>query len=148
MAVIMFTLEELLDVLASNDLLPAGITRLKVKDQTLHFVIRTGSLVLPFVPASLTFTGFEDGKALFELSIAGGRATRALAWLTRAYAQRMPDCTTLDYPQLVVDLQAMLKKKNINNLRIDSIAFDEGRFTIVTSAARPQDALERHPPAP
>jgi hypothetical protein len=53
MAKITFDLEELLEIIVSNGLLPRQIARLRKKGDRIHFVIKTNTFILPFIPASL-----------------------------------------------------------------------------------------------
>ena len=69
MARIIFSLEELTKLLISNELLPGDILRPRVQGDKIHFIIRTDSFILPFIPASLRYVSFSDNNAVFELTI-------------------------------------------------------------------------------
>lgn len=132
MAEITFSLEELLRILISNGLLPAEILRPRVGGERIHFVIRTNSFILPFIPASLRFLSFNDNNAIFELTVVGSRLNRATRWLGQIFELRMPPYIKLDYPKISVDVDKLLKAKNIRGVRIKDISFQAGEFTIVT----------------
>ena len=132
MAKISFSLEELLEVLISNKVLPPEIVRARVKGERIHFVIRTTSFILPFIPASLRFLSFDDNNAIFELTIVSGRVTEVIGRLNQIFKLKIPSYMKLDYPRLFVDVDMLLKEKNIRGIRVEDIFFEEGKFTIVT----------------
>jgi len=132
MAEITFSLEELLRILISNGLLPGEILRPRVGGERIHFVIRTNAFILPFIPASLRFLSFNDNHAIFELTIAGSRLNRATSWLDQIFELRRPPYIKLDYPKIFVDVDKLLKAKNIRGVRVKNISFQAGEFTIVT----------------
>ena len=132
MAKIAFSLEELLKILISNELLPPQIIRARVKGQRVHFVIRTDSFVLPFIPASLRYVSFDNKNAIFELTIANGHLNKAVSWLNQVLKLKLPPCMKLEYPNISVDIDKLLKEKNIKGVRVKDIFFDNGQFTIVT----------------
>lgn len=132
MANISFSLEELVEVLISNGLLPPEIVRARVKGQGIHFVIRTTSFILPFIPASLRFLSFNDNNAIFELTVVSSHLSKSLSWLEQLLRLKIPAYVKLDYPRLLVDVDMLLKKKNISGVRVKDIFFEDGEFTIVT----------------
>ena len=132
MAKITFSLEEFLKILISNELLPRQIIRARVKGQRVHFVIRTDSFFLPFIPASLRYVSFDNDNAIFELTIASGHLNKAVSWLNQALKLKIPACMKLEYPNIFVDIDKLLEEKNIRGLRVKDILFENGDFTIVT----------------
>ena len=132
MAKITFSLEELVEILISNELLPGEIIRVRVAGERIHFVIRTSSFILPFIPASLRFLSFDGGNAVFELSIVSSRVNRATSWLSQMFKIKIPTYTRLDYPKLFVGVDELLKQKHIRGVRVEDIFLEEGEFTIVT----------------
>jgi hypothetical protein len=132
MAKISFTLEELLEILVSNQLLPSQITRVKVQGDEVHFVIKTDAFILPYIPASLKYLSFNDNKALFELTIIAGRANEAVSWLNQALKLKLPAYMKLDYPNLFVDIDRALVEQNIRGIQIEDISFQNGQFIVVT----------------
>ena len=132
MAKMTFSLEELTRILISNKLLPGEIIRVRVKGEAIHFVIRTNSFILPFIPASLKFSSFDGTSAVFELTIVSSRASRATSWLSQMFKIKIPTYMRLDYPKLFVDVDELLRQKNIRGVRVEDIFLEEGEFTIVT----------------
>ena len=132
MAKITFSLEELLKILTSNELLPRQIIRARVKGQRVHFVIRTSAFILPFIPASLRYVGFDNNNAIFELTIAHGHLNKAVSRLNQALKLKIPACMKLEYPNIFVDIDKLLEEKNIKSVRVKDISFANGQFTIVT----------------
>jgi len=132
MAKITFTLDELLKILISNELLPRQIIRARVKGQKVHFVIKTNSFVLPYIPASLRYVSFNNNNAIFELTIVSGHLNKAVGWLNQALKLKIPACMRLEYPNIFVDIDKLLEEKNIKGLRVKDIFFEKGQLTVVT----------------
>ncbi len=132
MAKITFNLEEITEIVLSNRLLPPEIIRVRVKGEKVHFVIRTSSFILPYIPASLRFLRFSDNNALFELTIISVHLSKAINWLNQALKLRIPSYMKLEYPQLSVDIDKLLKEKNFTGIRVENILYEAGEFTIVT----------------
>jgi hypothetical protein len=133
MAKITFNLEEITEIVISNKLLPPEIIRVRVKDEKIHFVIRTNSFILPFIPASLKYLIFSDNNLIFELTIISGHLSKAINFLNQALTLKIPVYMKLEYPQLSVDVDKLLKEKNITGIRVKDILYEAGEFTIVTS---------------
>lgn len=131
MARITFTLEELLEILVSNQLLPAQIARVKVKGDEVHFVIKTNAFILPYIPASLKYISFDGTDALFELTIITGRANKAVSLLNDALKLKLPDYLKLEYPNLFVDVDRVLREKNIRGIKVEDVSFQNGQFSII-----------------
>jgi hypothetical protein len=132
MAKITFTLDELLKILISNELLPRQIIRARVKGQKVHFLIKTNSFVLPYIPASLIYISFNNKNAIFELTIVSGHLNKAVGWLNQALKLKIPACMRLEYPNIFVDIDKLLEEKNIKGLRVKDIFFEKGQLTVVT----------------
>ena len=132
MAKITFSLEELIRILISNELLPRQIIRARVKGQRVHFVIRTNTFFLPFIPASLRYVSFDNNNAIFELTIASGHLNKAVSRLNQALKLKLPPCMKLEYPNISVDIDKLLEEKNIKGVQVKDIFFENGEFAIVT----------------
>ena len=132
MAKITFSLEELLGILISNKLLPGEILRLRVQGESIHFVIRTHSFILPFIPASLRYLSLDNNNATFELTIVSNRLNKAVSWLNQMLELKIPAYMKLEYPQLIVDVDKLLKDKNIRGVKVKDISIEDGELTIVT----------------
>ncbi len=132
MAKITFTLDELIGILSANGLLPAEIVRAKAKGQSLHFAVKTGSFILPFVPASLSYLNFDGDNAVFELSIASGRLNKAASWFNELLRPKLPACMELDYPKISVNINKLLAEKGIKGIRVKKMSFEDDQFAVVT----------------
>ncbi|MFC1604147.1 hypothetical protein ACFL5F_03880 [Planctomycetota bacterium] len=132
MAKISFNLEELIQILISNELLRGEILRPKVEGDRIHFVIRTNSFILPYIPASLGYLSFSDNQAIFELTIVSSHLNKAVSRLKQILQPKIPEYTRLDYPKIFVDVDKLLKEKNIRGIRVKNISFNSGEFTITT----------------
>ena len=132
MARIIFSLEELKQILISNELLRGEILRLKVEGQRIHFVIRTNSFILPYIPASLGYLSFSDNQAIFELTIVSSHLNKAVSRIKQMLQLKLPAYMKLEYPKIFVDVEKLIKKKNIKGIRVKDIALEGGEFTITT----------------
>jgi len=133
MAKITFNLEELTQILISNELLREEILRPKVEGERIHFVIKTNSFILPYIPASLGYLSFSDNLAIFELTIVSSYLNRAVSRLKQILQLKLPAYMRLEYPKIFVDADKLLKEKNIRGIRVKDISFKDGDFTIITS---------------
>ena len=135
MAKISFSLEELVGVLISNKVFPPEIVRVIARGEKIHFVIRTNLFILPFVPASLRFLSFNDNLAVFELTIVSSHLGKSLDRFGQMLKLKIPGYMKLDYPRLLVDVDMLLKEKNIKGVRVKDVLFENGEFTIVTCSS-------------
>ena len=132
MAKITFSIEELTQILISNELLRGEILRLKVEGDRIHFVIKTNTFILPYIPASLGYIGFSDNLATFELTIVSSYLNKAVSRLKQILQLKLPVYIKLEYPKFLVDVDKLLKEKNIKGIRVKDISFKGGEFTITT----------------
>ena len=132
MAKITFNLEELIQILISNELLRGEILRPKVEGDRIHFVIRTNSFILPYIPVSLGYLSFSDNQAIFELTIVSSYLNKAVSRLKQILQPKIPAYTRLEYPKIFVDVDKLLKEKNIRGIRVKDLSFEGGEFTITT----------------
>ena len=132
MAKITFNLEELIQIILSNELLRGEILRPKVEGDRIHFVIRTNSFILPYIPASLGYLSFSDNQAIFELTIVSSYLNKAVSRLKQILQLKLPAYIKLEYPKIFVDVDKLLKEKNIKGIRVKDISFKGGEFTIIT----------------
>ena len=134
MAKITFSPDELIGVITANAILPREILRAKAKGQTLHFALKTDSMILPFVPASLRFSNFDGNTVVFDLSIVSGRLNKAANWLDRLLKPKMPACVEIDYPKLSVDINKLIAEKGLKGIRIKDMFFENDNFAVVTNS--------------
>ena len=132
MAKITFSLDELIHILISNELLRGEILRPKVDGDRIHFVIRTNTFILPYIPASLGYLSFSDNLATFELTIVSSYLNRAVSRLKQILQLKLPVYIKLEYPKIFVDVDKLLKEKNIRGIRVKDISLKGGEFTITT----------------
>ncbi len=132
MAKIILSLEELIGILIANELVPGEIVRVKAKGEKIHFVIKTGAFVLPFVPASLSLSSFDGSNAVFELTIVSARLSKAKNWFDELLKPILPECMKLDYPKITIDVNKLLAEKAISGVRVKDMFFEDEKFAIVT----------------
>jgi hypothetical protein len=135
MAKIAFNLQELVNIIVSNDLLPRQVVRVRVKGEKIHFVVKTNTFILPYVPASLVYVTFDGGNAIFKLTNVGGPVNKVMGWLHQALKLRMPDFVKLEYPKVSVDVDKLLKENNIRGIQVKDIVFKDDRFILTTDMA-------------
>jgi len=123
-------LSELIEILTYNKLLPTEIMRPKVKGQIIHFIIRTHLFVLPYIPATLRYLSFADNHALFELAIVSRHLDKVMKRIESLFPQKLPAYIKLEYPKFIVDFAQLLEENNIRGIRVKSVSFEQGQFTI------------------
>lgn len=133
MATIKFSPEELVKILTANKLLPSEIVRPRVKGESLHFIIKNSSFVLPYIPASLRYLSFNDTEAIFELTIVSSAVSKTISHLEQALKLKIPAFMKLEYPNILINMDILFREKNIRNIQVRDIFFKNGEFNIVTS---------------
>ena len=134
MAKITFTHTELLNILLANELLPKKVLRPKVEGQEIHFTVETNIPLLQYVPASLKFVSFTDNNAIFELTVVNSSLSKTISRLNLMSKLDVPDYVKIEFPRISVDINELLKHRNIRGVKIEDIIFDNGEFTIITSS--------------
>jgi len=132
MAKISFSIDELTQILISNELLRGEILRPKAEGERIHFVIKTNSFILPYIPASLGYLGFSDNLATFELTIVSSYLNKAVSRLKQILQLKLPVYIKLEYPKIFVDVDKLLKEKNIRGIRVKEVSLKGDEFTITT----------------
>ncbi len=132
MAKITFSHAELLNILISNELLPKEVLRPKVEGEEIHFVVKTNVPLLQFVPVSLRYLSFTDNNAIFELTVVNSSLNKTIGKLNLLSILEVPEYVKLDFPKISVDVNKLLKEKNVRGVQLKDIFFSNGEFTIVT----------------
>lgn len=134
MARITFSLEELIEIVIANGLLPSQIARVRVRDERVHFVIKTRSFILPLIPVSLKYLSYDQGSAMFELTVVTGHANKVIGRLNQMLELKMPAYMKLEYPRLSVNVDKLLEDRSIRSVRVKDILFANREFIIVTES--------------
>lgn len=132
MAKITFNLEELIQILTSNELLRSEILRPKVEGERIHFVIKTDSFILPYIPGSLAYSDFSNNQAVFKLTILSSHLNKVVGRLKQVLQLKLPAYMKLEYPKIFVDADKLLEEQNIKGIRVKDISFNNGVFTVTT----------------
>lgn len=132
MATLIFSLEELLEILKSNNLLPQQITKAEVKNDNIVFTIKTENFLLPSIPAALKYISFSNNIATFEINIVSGHFNKALNMMGNSYQSKFPDYVKLDLPNVLIDLEKLLEHRKIKGIRVKEITQTNNQFSIVT----------------
>ena len=75
---------------------------------------------------------FSDNQAIFELTIVSSYLNKAVSRLKQILQPKIPAYTRLEYPKIFVDVDKLLKEKNIRGIRVKDLSFEGGEFTITT----------------
>ena len=84
---------------------------------------------------SLRFLSFNDNNAIFELIIVSSHLNKSLGRLKQVLKLKIPAYMRLDYPKIFVDVDMLLKEKNISGVRVKDVLFEGGEFTIVACSS-------------
>ncbi|MEJ2703254.1 MAG: hypothetical protein P8Z79_12510 [Sedimentisphaerales bacterium] len=139
MARITFSLQELVDIAVSNELLPREIIRTRVKGGKIHFAVKTNAFILPFVPASLGYVNFDGRHVNFKLTNVPGPVNKVIGWLQHALKLKIPAFVKLEYPRVSIEIDGLLREKNIRGIQVKDVVFQDGEFSILTRS-RPADS--------
>ena len=132
MAKITFSHAELIKILLSNEFLPKQILRPKVEGDEIHFVVETNLPLLQFVPTSLRYLSYTDNDAIFELTVVNSSLNAMIGRLNLLSKLNAPAYVKFDFPKVSVDVNELLKERNIRGVLIKDIIFNDGEFTITT----------------
>lgn len=132
MAAITFTLEEILQILKSNNRLPEQIVRSEVKNDCIEFTVDTKMFLLPVIPVSLKYISYENNIATFELNIVGSHFNKALSMVGNSYQSKLPEYVKLELPKVLIDLQKLFEHRKIKGIRVKEIIQNNSNFTIIT----------------
>lgn len=130
MAQITFNLDELLEIIKANKVLPEQVTKMEVNNDSINFIISTNNFLIPYVPATLHYVEYENNNAIFELNIVGGQFNKALGFFSKSLQSKLPEYIKLELPKIIIDLQKLLEQKNIKGIRIKEITQESSRFDI------------------
>lgn len=144
MAKIIFSVEEIREILLSNDRvrIPPYIKNLRVGGDNISLIVeigKTGIPLIPFVPLlipiSARFVRFDKPVAVFEITNKTRLTKGIVDLLIPIFKDKMPECVEVDYPNIHVDVNKLLVEKNVKGVRVEEIVFDDGKFTVVTGNA-------------
>ncbi len=87
---------------------------------------------MPFIPATVRYSSFEDNLAIFEVAIVRGHLDKVVKRLESLFPNKLPAYIKLEYPKIHVDVGKLLEENNIRGIRVKDISLEQGRFTIET----------------
>jgi hypothetical protein len=132
MGKITFSQTELIKILISNAILPKVILRPKVEGEEIHFVVNANLPFLQFVPLSLRYLNYADDNAIFEVNVVNSSLNKMISRLNLLSKLDVPTYIKIDFPKIYINVNQLLKEKNINGVLLKEILFNNGEFTIVT----------------
>ncbi|MHC4387862.1 MAG: hypothetical protein ACYSX1_04560 [Planctomycetota bacterium] len=144
MAKIMFSLEEIREIMLSNDWvrIPPYIRNLRIGGDDISLIVELGKTSIPLipfvpllVPISARFVRFDNPVAIFEITNKARLTKGIVDLLSPIFKDKMPEYVEVDYPHIHVDVNKLLLEKNVKGVRVEEIVFDEGKFTVGTGNA-------------
>ncbi|MBN2181578.1 MAG: hypothetical protein JW715_06670 [Sedimentisphaerales bacterium] len=132
MAKITFTLDELTEILVSNELLPKNIVRITGKGDNVSFYVKTQTFIIPFIPATLKFLSFDNNNVIFELTVISSQINKAIGRLDQLLELKMPEYIKLEHPNIIVNIDKLLQEKNVRGVQVKNVLFENGEFVITT----------------
>jgi len=130
MAAITFTLEELLEILKSNNLLHKQIILSEVKNNCMEFVIDTKMFMLPAIPVSLKFVNYDNNMAFFELSLGNGQFNQALGMIGNNLQSKLPEYVKLELPNVLIDIPTLLEHRKVKGIQVREITQTDNLFKV------------------
>ena len=124
MALLTFTINEVLELLEANDLKPERLSDVRVEGKVITVVINTG---LPFpktVKADVEYIDLTDGKLKLEL-----KANPMVAKLVNMLP--MPKNIQYNSPFIYVDLNGFIAEK-LKGLSVSDVIMENNQIKIVT----------------
>ena len=132
MAQLSIPLEELIGIIKANNILPPQVTDARAQNNGLELVIKTPIPLLPPVPVTLQFVSFENNTAKLELVLANAQLEKAAGMLTKTIESKLPEFINLDLPYILVNIDTLLRRKDIKGIRIKDITCIDDTLKIET----------------
>ena len=138
MAKIIFTLEEIKEILLSNNRIPHNIADFRTEGQTVSFKIDMNIPLIPPIPVALKYVGYQNNIITLEIvrdSMWGKFADNIASRVISKFQNEMPIYTKLDYPIITVDVNRLLTNNNIKGVKVEDVVVEGNSFTITTCSA-------------
>lgn len=132
MAKIIFTAKELTEIVIANNLLPKNISGLNAQGKTFTFKIESGLPIFSFIPCDITYIGFENGSVKLQVSI-NPLLEKAAGSFIHKFQQQIPGYININFPLIDIDINRLLKEKNIKGVVVKDIIFENDSFIVSTA---------------
>lgn len=138
MAKMIFTLEEVKDILLSNNRIPHYITDLRTEGAVVSLKIETGFPIKKSISPIVEYISFDYGVVTLKMTVKylkGKRLEKVANWLIHKFQKEMPAFIKLDYPNIYVDVEMLLTDNNFNWVKVESVVFESDSFVVTTCSA-------------
>jgi len=127
MAKLIFTLQEVVDIVKQNAELPEKIEDIQAEDNQVMLKINPGKL-LPNIRIKVKFVGFYEGKSV--LRIGTPIPSKIISLLIDIFAKRPEiEGVEIDYPNITIDINGHLKN-SLKGIEVKSIEYSDNVFTL------------------
>jgi len=138
MAKMIFTLDEVKEILLSNNQIPHYISDFRTEGQTVSFKIDMGIPFIPPIPVAIKYVSYQSNIITLEIvrdSINGKLADKVVSRVISKFQNKMPTYTKLDYPNIYVDVKSLLTNNSIMGVKVEDVVFEGNSFTVTTCNA-------------
>jgi len=136
MAKMIFTLDEVKEILLSNNQIPHYIVDFRTEGHTVFF--KMDIPLIPPIPATIKYVSYQDNIITLEIvrdSVNGKLADKVVSRVISKFQNKMPTYTKLDYPNIYVDVKSLLTNNGIMGVKVEDMAVEGNSFTVTTCNA-------------
>ena len=137
MAKLIFSLQEAIEILKSNDRIPEQITDIEAKDDSISLKANMKILIKSVsIPISLKYTGFENGNAIFEMTLPMQKMlpNKIINKITEIFSEKTPKEININYPKILIDFNTLISSK-VNGIKIEKFVYENEEFEITTCSS-------------
>lgn len=135
MAKTIFSLEEVKEILLSNNRIPHYIGDFTTEGQTVSFKMDMGIPLIPPIPIAVKYVSYQNNIITLEIvrdSMRGKLADKVASRVISKFQNKMPTYTKLDYPNIYVDVESLLTNNNIKGVKVEGVVVKGNSFTVTT----------------
>jgi len=135
MAKMIFTLDEVKEILLSNNQIPHYISDFRTEGQTVFFKIDMGIPFVGPIPVAVKYVSYQSNIITLEIvrdSVNGKLADKVVSRVIGQFQNKMPTYTKLDYPNIYVDLKSFLTNNGIMGVKVEDVVFEGDSFAVTT----------------
>ena len=135
MAKMIFTLDEVKEILLSNTRIGHYISDFRTEGQTVSFKIDMGIPFIGPIPVAVKYVSYQSYSITLEIvrdSVNGKQADKVVSRVIGKFQNKMPTYTKLDYPNIYVDVESLLTDKGIMGVKVEDVVVEGSSFTVTT----------------
>jgi len=128
------SIQELIDVMVSNNIIPHQITDITAEDNGISFIVKTNLPIISAVPLKAEYIAYEHKHAHIKVcvyNLNNKLVNKAINKLVETFSRKMGDAVTIRYPSIFINVNGLLDKK-IQGIVIKDIACEDGFVQVVT----------------